>query len=514
MSLVILTAFSTVFVVSYIHFSYTAYLNTYQKHQLEEIDILDQKVEGILKNLKKLLKLSGVRISNILERASQHKMDAIQEILRTLPNLQDQSMYLPIQKIVFYKLSSPRRLITRLGAFQLDMAKAPIEQMLAHSQKSMFSVDNQLVTGRTNILNSSSKLEGILEIVIELSEFKKLLGDYQTIEINKNVDVNQNLALLKIQSTIPFPIYVKKPDSFWSYTSKIQSEYLIFIVYLPFLLLLSCFCLRFMSRHYQKNYHHRIRTLESSLHVLEREEKTMRADFLNFQKDFEYQNISYQAYKSFQERLKNNQVIQLINVVGFLSELQSLKNSLSSVIGFQKFNKLDTCHKQLLTLTKGLWYPTNQENINFKKIIQNVFHLFAYKIHQSNILHEISLPHKLPQFLGDPLLFELILINLIGKSIYRVPDNGIISISLKRTPVFYRVEIKDNGYDRMLFTESLIKKSCDIFLDEDIFSHLCNENGLYIKYSKRKNGFNITTMIIPLPSQGELPKTNVVQLFK
>lgn len=516
----VFTTFSIAFVMSYIGVAYLQYLKTYKILQIQEIEAINQKAESTFKNLKQLLQLTGSRIDAVSQKYSIENSNTIREILNSLPYLQPPTTRLPLQKIAFYKLSEPQMIITRLGILPFVINQVPLEEMLSQNRNSVFILTNkpmmtaQLITGRMNVMNSRDTLEGIVEIQIDLSEFIKFLGIYETIELNQPLSLASSHASLKPLSPIPLPIYSKLPDSFWVYTLTHQPHYSVFTVYALFSLILIGFCLRYTNRYFQRHYRHKIETLENNLLTIRKAEIILRTELGKSQKDNEFHQVSCQVQKTLQNNLRDKQKVQAQHIIGFLDDMQFFKPSLASLIGEERIINMDLCLNQSLALSKGLWHPTNLDDIDLKEIFDKFLLLFAEKIHQSNITFEMPTSLNTPLLKGDPLLMELLIANVVGKSIYRVPDNGTVSISLKIAKDFLHLEIQDSGYERISLAESLIQKSCDFFIEEEVFQNLCRENGLYTKYSKASNGCNVAHMIIPLPSKEEVSKYNVVQLFK
>lgn len=73
----------------------------------------------------------------------------------------------------------------------------------------------------------------------------------------------------------------------------------------------------------------------------------------------------------------------------------------------------------------GLWELTNKEVVDLREILQNIPHFFGEEIHALNIHVEIDIPSEMTTTLKVETVFmEVILINAIGKVIYRVPNRG------------------------------------------------------------------------------------------
>jgi hypothetical protein len=101
----------------------------------------------------------------------------------------------------------------------------------------------------------------------------------------------------------------------------------------------------------------------------------------------------------------------------------------------------------------------------------------------------------------------------VGQAIHRVPKKGVISISLKEIERGFQLRIIDNGYYSRGSADKLIKKSFDLFLNDDNFLHICQENDLKYTYKKEADGLSTSCLILPIQEE-EVIKNNVVNLFK
>lgn len=156
------------------------------------------------------------------------------------------------------------------------------------------------------------------------------------------------------------------------------------------------------------------------------------------------------------------------------------------------------------------------EEINFTEILGNVQQLFADKIFKYNIIIEVNVDQNVI-FNGDPLLTDFILANIIGRIIYRVPKSGKIVIKISQQISDIHLTIQDNGYSVANTAKKLVEKSFDLFMEDNNFQLLCNENGVEIEHIRLKNSINITNINIPRTySQDEKEKNlnNVINLFQ
>ena len=153
-----------------------------------------------------------------------------------------------------------------------------------------------------------------------------------------------------------------------------------------------------------------------------------------------------------------------------------------------------------------------KEDIDLKKIISCALQLFDEKTHKLNISVDINVPEDSCTIQGDPLLMEILFMDILGKAIHRVPKNGVVSISLKEDENNFHLEIIDNGYTSTGSADKLIIKSFDLFLSNDNFLYICRENGLSFSYKKETNGLNASCLTLPVHVE-EVATNNVVRLF-
>ena len=112
---------------------------------------------------------------------------------------------------------------------------------------------------------------------------------------------------------------------------------------------------------------------------------------------------------------------------------------------------LELCLRQAKPLFIGLWEPTRKEEVDLEEIIQNIPLLFAEKIHTLNIEVEIDISSEMTSTLKwEPVFVEVLLINAIGKIIYRLPNQGKVLVTLREEKGDFHLESRDNGY---VFTE-------------------------------------------------------------
>ena len=147
-----------------------------------------------------------------------------------------------------------------------------------------------------------------------------------------------------------------------------------------------------------------------------------------------------------------------------------------------------------------------------KKILEKIQMFFSDKIYKSTISLDVICPPFL--FLeGDKFLIEFILLNVVGKSIYRVPKKSSISVVASQIDDKVSLVIQDNGYSLVGTCKNLIKKSFDFLMEEDQFIQLCQENKIFYEHSEPIDSPNMTKITFHQFSK-EMAHDNVISLFE
>jgi hypothetical protein len=501
-------SFSSTYIIIYISIDYQKYLAAYQAFQTEELEIIKNKSKKALGDLKKLLQLTEARI-----HSTHGNFQKIQKILNFLHRFQVYQALPEFQKVSYNKLSFPQMTVTRFGTLPLDPDKVKLGNTLSRSKQPMFVFSDRIVKGTLGILNFQNSIEGILEIEIDWAAFKKYLGTYETVDLSLGQFLSpKNTQTSTASFSIPFSFYRKPPDLFSVYVLARKSQYAIFAFYTFFVLIFIVFYLYFLDLRFQKSYRWKLGNLEDALFEIRMIEKSLRQELGIYQRASEIHQVSCQAQRKLQASLKRRQEEQASRLhLAFKDIQQSLENSAIQYGDTQMMEILRTRFQLANSLLDGVWMPIIKEEVDFKGILDNFQLIFAEKIHKLNIKIEKTIATETNPFLGDPLLIEIILINAIGKPLHRLPENGVISISLNKISDFLHLEIQDNGYAGIEAAEKFILKSFGFFMKEETFHQTCLDNGVRYQYEKA-DGLNITHLILPPPEEEAL-NSNVVQLF-
>ncbi|MBX9804826.1 MAG: hypothetical protein K2Y18_03615 [Alphaproteobacteria bacterium] len=203
--------------------------------------------------------------------------------------------------------------------------------------------------------------------------------------------------------------------------------------------------------------------------------------------------------------------------MGYLIEsLTLLKKSYSdpkvSLTDTDRLDILELCLRQAKPLFMGLWEPTNKEEVDLKVILLNIPLLFAEKIHILNLDVEIDIPETPTILLGEPVFVEVLLISLIGKIIYRIPNRGKLVVSLEEEDGDFHIEIWDNGYVLTGSAANLIIHLHDFFIEDSAFQQLCLDNGIgYSTSYEKDDNKNMTYLMFPAPEE-EIANSNVEKI--
>ena len=455
---------SFVFILSYAYVDYRGYLKSYLESQAFELKMIQERKEEIVKDFRSLLELTIKRL-----QTSSNNVQQIQKILNSFDSLSLNANLPNIQKFSYYKLTLTPMLITRFGVIPFSLEHYPTEN---HISKGIFiHFQGEKIIGKSRVLNENNELVGILEI--QLSDFKSLIGNLTTLSFDRSASEDE-----LIQKE-PFALYAKPPDSYGKFMLIHKSYYLIFILYGVLCTLLAIFSLYSMHQYFQKKYEDTMTDLEKSL-AQKREEAEKLLHTLENQKQ-EHQNhqLSYQAMKDFHTQLNGRQKKQALSITRSLDVVRaSLDDSAVYLSDKERGELLDSCIINSQLLSNRSLGVLNREQFNVKMSLEYIQLFFAEKLYKSNIILDIACPPTV-LFEGDRFLNEFILLNLIGKSIYRVPKNGKVFVRVSQEDGLISFEIQDNGYSLSNVAEKLIKKSFDLLMEDQDLYQLCHRKWNY-----------------------------------
>lgn len=166
---------------------------------------------------------------------------------------------------------------------------------------------------------------------------------------------------------------------------------------------------------------------------------------------------------------------------------------------------LNNCLQQTKSLFANLFIVPQKISIN--KLLDAAEIIFADKIYKNQL--EIKISNLSDMFLiGDIIASKLIIFNIIGKCIYRLPKQGYLTITSEKPDTLC---IKDNGFSLSSAQRKLIQSQHAFFLDIEALQQLCHHSG--IRYESSESNETVTTIIFPQENVSTTKADNVIQLF-
>lgn len=499
----VFVSFSLVLVVSYVLIEHQRYLAAYQATQQLELKTLQQKTLLALENLKKLSQLTVTRII-----ASHGDVKRIQNILSSVPRLNPNGTLPKIQKVFYNKLSPPQMVITLFGPLPLYSQSAPYVHVA--DKETIITIDENVVVSKTTVFSERDTLEGILEIQIDPIDFKIFLGNMETVTLNPpQLSKNEESNLLQKP---PFFIYARPPNNFWSFVFVNQERYAFFYYFTTFGIILIVSCAYIINMRNKNAHKTKQEELESTLLKSTTEKNCLKEQLLASHQDYKSSQASYESYINHLLSLIKRQNGQAGYITNTLSVVeQSLKNPKSSYSKKDQVELIESCLKVGESLSSGLVSKVKNVPIDLRALLEEVQSLFAEKIYKLQVTINLVCSKNL-NFQGDPLFTKFIVMNIMGKSIHSLSENGKASIIVKKEVDALELEVQDNGYPLEDTTEGLMKRYPALFVKEDVFQDLCKDNGLKYETSRAENGLNITRVVIS-SSLAETSFPNVIPLF-
>ncbi len=490
------------FTTTYAFFEYRNYLSVYQITQQAELKALQQTTEATFKRIDEMLQLSGTRVA-----ASQNDLQRIQNILVSAPRLYTPQELPNIQSLVHYMYSKPYRIISRFGVFPHVKPEPSIPH--AFSKEASIIFQDDVLISKIPVFDENETLKGVVEIKITSTEFKTFLGNMRTLSFTP-LDSSQESLLL--QKT-PIALYKKPPDSLWAFAFNHQKRYALFFFYTLIIFSLfwvSVFCLRWYFRQASGR---EIETLKKNLVKVTEERDEFSEKLIISEQKYKNCWTSFQAYKKIYANLNVEKRAQALQICKGLDVIaQGFKGAKIHYSTAQQFELLQSCSKFAHFLSEGRILQQKTEEISFASLFEEVSALFAEKVYKSKTTVEIECPDDLC-FYGDPLFTELILMNVIGKAIYRVSRNGKVSITAIDQGETISFELRDKGYPSDNESEKAFKKAFDLFISKNILKRMCHENDIQYISLRNEKDFNIIKIIIP-KTPLENSEDNIVKLFQ
>lgn len=485
-------------------FDHQQYVSGYKEVQRQELKEAQQKIATILSNLKQLSELTKALIIS-----SPQNIKQIQEILKSTSLLRSQVELPALQKVVYYKLSSPPAIVTRFGSTSL--LKLELIQEVNSSQKeASIAFKDDVVISKSFVFDSQGALQGFLEIKIASSKFKSSLGLFKTLSFDSPASLGKSFSVVQKD---PLAIYSKAPDGLLPFVVHNAAHYGIFLMGMAFSFILLLLFVNIIGKKIHRSYRQEREKLRTSLLEVTSQAAESKKEALNYQKLLKVREISLQAYKKLVSDVFEWQQEQASSIKRSLDIInQELKEQTLQISARERVEILHQCLKAIHLLSNGLILKTKNESVDLKDALEKVRYFFAERVYKFNIDLKISYPNSL-FFWGDKLFTEIILLNLVGQSLYRVPRNGEVRLMIEQQSDFLHIEIQDNGYFLVDEVEGFNKQSFVFFMEKEVFQKICRESGLKYQQLAAENGSNVAHLVIPTLVP-ESSSNNVIQMFK
>lgn len=475
-------------------------MKSYVASQNSEIKAVTERTDKFIEDFKSFLRLTTKRL-----KASPNDSQRIQKILNST-DIFSLNLALPvIQKIFYYNLTNSPLLITRFGIVPFHLHRYPSRSLMKAG--TFITFQGEKVLGKSIIFDEQDNLTGILETQINFSDFKTLVGNLATIHF----EGNSNSILIQPQQS-PFPLYAEPSHSFVGFVFNSVSHYVIFCIYTVVCLLMLFFSFFSVYRYFEKNYNSIIRDLEKLVSDKTEEAEKLANDLEQQNHDHQNHLLSCQSLKMFYTQQNKRQNDQASFIKRSLDVINASLQGTIYLPDHEREELFESCIENAHSLSCYSLSVVRKEKINFKELFENTQKFFAEKLYKSNILVQINYPADLFMH-GDQFLINFILLNLIGKAIYRVPKNGKVIVQASQYEDNIALDIQDNGYSLTNVAENLIKKSFELFMEEDSFQKLCLENNISYEQLRTEKSLNLTRVTLHNAQKAPLP-TNVVPLFE
>jgi len=258
--------------------------------------------------------------------------------------------------------------------------------------------------------------------------------------------------------------------------------------------------------HTQRRYQEKIDTLEINLRQNHNIIAFLQKQLFTLQQEDHSCKLSSKNLKKLQEKTSLHQKKQAKSIVLSLDLLgEALVDSRADLSLQEQIDILYISYRKADALAKGFWHLSTKETVDLRDILDKLSALFAEKIYRSHIIFETTFPlTDVYSFKGDPLLTELLLINAVGKPIYRSPSHEKVSVTVSHKAEFLYLEIQDNGYIGTAITENLLRKAFHFFMEDTALQDLCQEQNIQYWHTT-KEGKNTAHIMIPTQPSKDLP---------
>jgi hypothetical protein len=209
-------------------------------------------------------------------------------------------------------------------------------------------------------------------------------------------------------------------------------------------------------------------------------------------------------------------IIQRGKEVGAVAH-KSIKRVVLSSQGYSSLNAADEevliqgVTKLAEDLSNGIYGNYTRESLNVRDLIDEVKSYFNPQIQKLNLGLEITCSTNVT-FMGDSLFTELILLNVIGRPLYSMPKNGLLSIFVTQDKDFVHVEVKGTQYSLSSEGKKYLKFPSEFAIETHKLQEICRQNKILYK-SELKEEEVYTTLSFPL-TPDVTQESNVIPFVK
>lgn len=446
-------------------YQHKVYLSNYINRQIAEEKETKQKIITTIKELKDLATIIGKVIGTY-----PNDYQKIQTVLASGALVAKDFSIPSVEHITYCSASGPKKIITSSTNFPIScnnccsVLHKPLNEL-----DSLTAQDNYLI-GTIPVFDKQDHLLGVLQMSIPFIDMQKFIGveKMTTLEFPKIFDEKGRRIIQKDL----FNFSRKAPLAFRHYLSFYRSEFF----FVSLLVVLGMLFLIYPAK----------------------------AALLT-------SNASIEAYNSLQRLLIQRFKMMTTAIYKSIEHVGHSYNGSKSLGYLEKLNLLDATKQLAQDLSYGACISLNKELINMRETLNQVQLHFNDHIQKHNVRLHVKCSQDLV-FIGDPLFIRIILLNVIGQPLCSMPNEGKISIKVKKENGFVYLKIQDNRYRLSNSAQSYLKNLFEFFIEEPILRQLCLKNGLGYEFTEKGKENFYTKICLPVNSD-ELDKANIVKFM-
>lgn len=511
---------------------YLDYREVYHQRTLDqdrEITVLQQKSSHLFKELETHMIFAQRRLEPILLSSEQEVSEKIRKVLSSLTHLDLNRYPLVFQKVAFYTFSSmPRpvpdslkiqKVITRLG--EEPSKKGDDEIFLSSTSakdtgvffylKPPYLIAHCLIDKPSDKLNTERHARNFLEMRLNLSDIQGYLAPSSKISLPPHLfDTNHQLIVTKEEG----PTLLEYSREHWRQYSSF------FLLTFIAILGIGIICL-VMWFHTRKTYQDRLTTLNKDLSIERQTNEELTQQVAVNQEKFQRLTASHDIATKIQIGIHDRQQKDADYMARSLDVVEQSLMSPTPIISDEDLIEIVIrCQRRAEALSLRTWKRKDPEEIKISSLIDKTLELCGDQIYEKEIQIHLDISEDEQPFSGDPLLLQVIIANLIGSTIYSMPPQGYLNLRLLDTGKSITLEMEDSSFLGGGRLQSLVKNFSSLFMKEENFKKVCEENGIEYKRLSNQPGESNRSMIeffrqIEEPEIIELEEgSNVIKFFK